>query len=103
MAEQPYHKYVFDTQNSRFVGRFEEMYANEDKEGYDSWHQDDISNLEAQISLEEVWSRLPEYAIDEAGLVRVHSTNVRGFSAMPLKFPAARRLGVASPQAGALG
>lgn len=58
-----------------------------------------LARLEAQVSLEEVWSRLPEYAIDEAGLVRVHSTNVRGFSAMPLKFPAARRLGAASPQA----
>jgi cytochrome P450 len=61
-----------------------------------------LARLEAQVSLEEVWSRLPEYAIDEAGLVRVHSTNVRGFSAMPLEFPAARRLGTLSPQAARL-
>ncbi|HEX5067820.1 MAG TPA: cytochrome P450 [Myxococcota bacterium] len=61
-----------------------------------------LARLEAQVSLEEVWSRLPEYAIDEAGLVRVHSTNVRGFSAMPLEFPAARRLGAPSPQAARL-
>jgi cytochrome P450 len=52
-----------------------------------------LARLEAQISLEEVWSRLPEYAIDESGLVRVHSTNVRGFAAMPISFPPARRLG----------
>ena len=61
-----------------------------------------LARLEAQVSLEEVWSRLPDYAIDEAGLVRVHSTNVRGFSAMPLEFPAARRLGALSPQAARL-
>jgi trans-aconitate methyltransferase len=51
MTEQPYHKYIFDVKNRKFVGQFEEMYANEDKEGYDSWHQEDISNLEAQMSL----------------------------------------------------
>jgi cytochrome P450 len=58
-----------------------------------------LARLEAQVSLEEVWARLPEYAIDEAGLVRVHSTNVRGFAAMPMEFPAAGRLGADSPQA----
>lgn len=35
-----YHKYVFDIKNKRFVGKFEEMYKNEPKEGYDSWGQD---------------------------------------------------------------
>jgi hypothetical protein len=30
--------------------------------------------------------RMPRYAIDPAGLERVHSTNVRGFSAMPVSF-----------------
>ena len=56
-----------------------------------------LARLEAQVSLEEVWARLPAYAIDEAGLVRVHSTNVRGFAAMPIEFTPARRLGAAAP------
>jgi cytochrome P450 len=47
-----------------------------------------LARLEARVSLEEVWKRLPEYAIDETGLERVHSTNVRGFSKLPLAFPA---------------
>ena len=34
--------------------------------------------------------RLPEYAVEEAGLERVHSTNVRGFSKLPLRFQARR-------------
>jgi hypothetical protein len=45
-----------------------------------------LARLEAQVALEEVQRRIPDYAIDEAGLVRVHSTNVRGFAAMPISF-----------------
>jgi cytochrome P450 len=52
-----------------------------------------LARLEALVSLEEIWARLPDYAVDEAGLVRVHSTNVRGFSAMPISFTPSRRLG----------
>jgi hypothetical protein len=60
-----------------------------------------LARLEARVALEEVRRRLPDFEIDPAGLVRVHSTNVRGFAAMPMEFPAARRLGAASPQASA--
>jgi hypothetical protein len=30
--------------------------------------------------------RFSHYEIEPAGLVRVHSSNVRGFSAMPIQF-----------------
>ena len=46
-----------------------------------------LARLEARVSLEECWGRFPEYSIDESGLERVHSTNVRGFSKMPIRFP----------------
>jgi cytochrome P450 len=49
-----------------------------------------LARLEARVSLEEVWKRLPEYEVEEAGLERVHSTNVRGFSRLPLRFQAGR-------------
>jgi cytochrome P450 len=45
-----------------------------------------LARLEARVALEEVLRRMPRYAIDPAGLARVHSTNVRGFSAMPVSF-----------------
>ncbi len=45
-----------------------------------------LARLEAQVAHEEVQRRIPDYAIDEPGLVRVHSTNVRGFAAMPICF-----------------
>jgi len=45
-----------------------------------------LARLEARVALEEVQRRIPDYEIDEAGLVRVHSTNVRGFAAMPMRF-----------------
>lgn len=50
MADQPYHKYVFDTKNRTFVGDFEGMYANEDAGNYDSWHQEDMAHLGRQLS-----------------------------------------------------
>ncbi len=45
-----------------------------------------LARLEARVSLEEVMRRLPGYRIDASGLQRVHSTNVRGFSALPISF-----------------
>jgi len=45
-----------------------------------------LARLEARVALEEVLRRLPGFRIDEARLERVHSTNVRGFSAMPVAF-----------------
>lgn len=49
-----------------------------------------LARLEARVSLEELQRRLPDYRIDEGGLARVHSSNVRGFSKMPIAFaPAA--------------
>ncbi len=42
-----------------------------------------LARLEGRVALEEVWKRIPDYEIDPAGLVRVHSVNVRGFSALP--------------------
>lgn len=48
---EPYHKYVFDVDHRKFVGKFEEMYQQEDKENFDSWYQDDMNHLSNQISL----------------------------------------------------
>jgi len=45
-----------------------------------------LARLEARVALEEVQARLPDWEIDLAGLVRVHSSNVRGFAAVPLGF-----------------
>lgn len=47
-----YHPYVFDEVNRRFVGQFEDMYRAEQREGFDSWHQDDLRNLTKRICLE---------------------------------------------------
>ncbi|GAG42753.1 unnamed protein product, partial [marine sediment metagenome] len=50
-----------------------------------------LARLEARISLEEVHRRLPDFEIDETGIVRVHSTNVRGFASLPIGFEAGAR------------
>jgi cytochrome P450 len=45
-----------------------------------------LARLEARVSLEELWRRLPDYEVDESALTRVHSANVRGFSTFPIEF-----------------
>src|SRR5262249_57269628 len=47
-----YHKYVFDVENRKFVGKFEEMYRAEDSTGFDSWFERDLRLLRKTISLE---------------------------------------------------
>jgi cytochrome P450 len=50
-----------------------------------------LARLEGTVALEELWRRMPGYEIEPDGLVRVHSVNVRGFAALPLRFERAAR------------
>jgi cytochrome P450 len=43
-----------------------------------------LARLETRVSLEEFGRRFPRYEVREAGAVRVHSVNVRGFSKLPV-------------------
>jgi hypothetical protein len=40
--------------------------------------------MEARVALTELLSRISGYEIDERNAVRVHSSNVRGFAALPM-------------------
>jgi cytochrome P450 len=42
-----------------------------------------LARMEARVALREVLARVAEYEVDPAGMVRVHSINVRGFAALP--------------------
>ena len=42
--EQPWHKFVFDIKNRKFVGKFDAMYKSEGKERFDSWNQTKIDD-----------------------------------------------------------
>ncbi len=44
-----------------------------------------LARLEMRVSLEEILQRMPGYEIDEAGCTRVHSGNVRGWAAVPIR------------------
>jgi cytochrome P450 len=50
-----------------------------------------LARLEARVALEEVQRRFPDYAIEEGGMARVHSVNVRGFAALPIIFTPTRK------------
>jgi cytochrome P450 len=45
-----------------------------------------LARLEARVSLEEILNRLPDFEIEPDGVERVHSSNVRGFAHLPLRF-----------------
>lgn len=47
-----------------------------------------LARLGGVVGLETALEFFPCFEIDEAALVRVHSTNVRGFSSMPMRFAA---------------
>jgi len=42
-----------------------------------------LARLEMRVALEEFAQRFPRYAVDEARAVRVHMSNVHGFSSLP--------------------
>ena len=44
-----------------------------------------LARLEARVSLEEIVKRVSDFRVREEGIVRVHSSNVRGFAALPLE------------------
>ncbi|MBI3784707.1 MAG: cytochrome P450 [Deltaproteobacteria bacterium] len=44
-----------------------------------------LARLEGRVALEEVLSRIPDYEIDERGMERVHSPNVRGYAHLPMR------------------
>jgi cytochrome P450 len=49
-----------------------------------------LARLEGRVALEEVLRRFPDYEIDSTGIERVHSINVRGFAALPMRFGVGR-------------
>lgn len=44
-----YHKFVFDSDKREFIGDFENMYAQESIQNFDSWHQDDSRQIQRNI------------------------------------------------------
>lgn len=43
-----------------------------------------LARMEARVALTELFKRIRGYHLDEAGAVRVHSSNVRGFAYLPI-------------------
>ncbi len=44
-----------------------------------------LARLEGFIALEEWWKRFPNFRVDDTGVTRVHSVNVRGFANLPVR------------------
>jgi cytochrome P450 len=44
-----------------------------------------LARLEGRVALEALWRRFPDWRVEPEGRVRVHSVNVRGFAALPMR------------------
>jgi cytochrome P450 len=47
-----------------------------------------LARLEGRVALEEALRRLRGFELESEGIVRVHSVNVRGFAALPIRYAA---------------
>lgn len=47
-----------------------------------------LARMEAKIALEQIHARIPDYAVDPAKAVRFHSSNVTGWTSLPITFSA---------------
>lgn len=45
-----------------------------------------LARLEVKVACEEIFKAMPDFVVDHAGLRRMHSPNVRGFTHVPLQF-----------------
>jgi hypothetical protein len=45
-----------------------------------------MARMEGRVAFEEILKMMPNYEIEEAGLKRMHSANVRGYTHVPVKF-----------------
>jgi cytochrome P450 len=43
-----------------------------------------LARMQARVALQELLERFPEYEVDEGRLARAHSSNVRGYSSVPV-------------------
>jgi hypothetical protein len=55
-----------------------------------------LARLEGRVALEQIHARLPDYVVDHERKVRFHSSNVTGWTSLPLSFTPGPRLGAAS-------
>ena len=81
---EPYHRFVYDEERRVLVGAFEEMYERESVEGFDSWHQEDLTQS---------WRRLA-LALIEAHPARSILDIGCGKGAFTARFEADRILGI---------
>jgi cytochrome P450 len=45
-----------------------------------------LARLEVKVACEEIFKVMPDFRVDQSGLRRMHSPNVRGFTHVPLIF-----------------
>ncbi len=52
-----------------------------------------LARLEGRVALEQIHARMPDYEVDHEQKVRFHSSNVTGWTSLPIAFTPGRRTG----------
>ena len=55
-----------------------------------------LARLEGRVALEQIHARMPDYVVDHELKVRFHSSNVTGWTNLPIRFTPGPRVGAAS-------
>ena len=55
-----------------------------------------LARLEGRVALEQIHARMPDYVVDHEHKVRFHSSNVTGWTNLPIRFTPGPRVGAAS-------
>ncbi|MDG2026745.1 MAG: cytochrome P450 [Acidimicrobiales bacterium] len=53
-----------------------------------------LARMEGKVAVEEIFRRIPDFAVDHDAKVRFHSSNVTGWRSLPITFPAAQPVSV---------
>ena len=71
--EQPWHRFVFDIKNRRFVGKFDAMYKSESQKNFDSWNQlkiDDEKRFSISFIKKRNFKRILDFGCGKGTLVK---------------------------------
>ncbi len=89
--EQPWHKFVFDIKNRRFVGKFDAMYKSESKKNFDSWNQlkiDDEKKFSISFIRKKKFKRIIDFGCGKGTLAKKIKNSKNFIIAVDLSYTA---------------
>ena len=89
--EQPWHRFVFDIKNRRFVGKFDAMYKSESQKNFDSWNQlkiDDEKRFSISFIKKKNFKRIIDFGCGKGTLAKKIKNSKNFIIAIDLSYTA---------------